>query len=254
MQKLSKRLKAASALVLSDGCIADIGTDHGYLPVYLVQSGQCSRAIAMDIKPGPLERARQHIVENNLEQLIQVRLSDGLMALKQGEADSVVITGMGGISVVQILENGLAKLSGIKELVIGAQSDLVKVRGFLYQHGIYIDKEELVCEDSKFYPIFHAGWEKPEYWQDQGYIHFQEELQKKLPDITVYRQTFGQYGEYLLYKRHPILFKMLERDAEIKQRILDSLAGMQQRKNLERRQELEGQLTGILAFLDFYND
>lgn len=254
MQKLSKRLKAASDLILSGGCIADIGTDHGYLPVYLVQSGQCSSAIAMDVKPGPLERARQHIAENHLEQLIQVRLSDGLTALKQGEADSVVITGMGGMSVVQILENGWDQLSGIKELIIGAQSELVKVRGFLYQHGIYIDREVLVYEDGKFYPILHAGWEKPEYWQEQGYIHVQEELQRKLPEVTVYRQALGQYGEYLLYKRHPVLRQMLIRDVEIKRRILGSIGGMQQRKNLERAQELEGQLKGILAYLDFYND
>lgn len=254
MQKLSKRLEAVANFVfIKNGCIADIGTDHGYLPVYLVQSGQCSRAVAMDVKPGPLERARQHIAQNQLEQLIQVRLSNGFSALKRREADSAVIAGMGGMSVIQILENGLAQLSDIKELVIGAQSDLAKVRKFLYRHRLYIDREELVYEDGKFYPILHASWEKPAYQQDGRYIVFQEELKNKLPDIELLYWALGQYGEYLLYQRHPVFRQMLERDAAVKCQILDSLGKTQQEKNPERRQELERQQKGISAFLAFYN-
>lgn len=252
MQKLSKRLEAVANLVtFQDGCIADIGTDHGYLPVYLVQSGQCSRAIAMDVNPGPLERARRHIAQNQLEQLIQVRLSDGFCALGQGEADSAVIAGMGGMSVIRILENGLAQLSDIKELVIGAQSDLAKVREFLYRHGFYIDREDLVYKDGKFYPILHVVWERPGYWQEDGYISFQEELKNKLPDAGLLHWALMQYGEFLLYQRHPVFRQMLERDLAVKSGILESLE-MHQGNDLERRQELKEQKKGILTFLTFY--
>ena len=255
MQKLSKRLEAAAELIsLKGGIVADIGTDHGYLPVYLIQSGRCKSAITLDVNKGPLERARQYIKKNRLELVIQTRLSDGFAALKRGEVNSVAITGMGGSLAVQILENGMEQLSAVKELVIGAQSDILKVREFLYCNGIYIDKEDLVYEDGKFYPLLHGVWEKPAYWQEAGYIPFQKELRKKLPDASLYRKTLCQYGEYLLYKKDPALFKLLGRDEKIKRRILDSLSRTRQKEAAKSRQaELEAQLKGILAFLDFFN-
>ena len=104
--ELSKRLRMNASFVTPGNRLADVGTDHGYIPIALVQTGKVSRAIAMDINKGPLERAALHIREQHLEDRITTRLSDGMTALKEGEADTVLIAGMGGALTVHILEGG----------------------------------------------------------------------------------------------------------------------------------------------------
>lgn len=103
---LSKRMQAVADLVPEAACLADIGTDHGYLPIRLVQKGRVRRAIAMDVNAGPLDRASGHIEECGLGERIATRLSDGLTELGPGEADVVLIAGMGGPLTVRILERG----------------------------------------------------------------------------------------------------------------------------------------------------
>ena len=105
--KLSKRLETVASFVPKGSNIADIGTDHGYVPIYLVREGQAEHAVAMDVRKGPLERARAHVAEAGLGSRIDVRLSDGLAGLKPGEADCVVIAGMGGELIIHILEEGV---------------------------------------------------------------------------------------------------------------------------------------------------
>ena len=88
--KLSARLAAVAALVEPGSRVADVGTDHGYIPIYLVQTGIADRALAMDVRPGPLERARAHVdrLSPECRERIETRLSDGLKALSPGEADT----------------------------------------------------------------------------------------------------------------------------------------------------------------------
>ena len=94
--ELSRRLYAVASLVTEGASVADIGTDHGYIPIYLVQQGIASKVIALDVNGGPLERARMHIIGNNLKGKIETRLSDGLHAVEPGEVDTIVAAGMGG--------------------------------------------------------------------------------------------------------------------------------------------------------------
>ena len=95
--KLSKRLETVASFVPKGSNIADIGTDHGYVPIYLVREGQAEHAVAMDVRKGPLERARAHVEAAGLGSRIDVRLSDGLAGLKPGEADCVVIAVLAGL-------------------------------------------------------------------------------------------------------------------------------------------------------------
>ena len=115
-------------MVTEGSSLADVGTDHGYIPIALVQTGKVSRAIAMDINKGPLERAALHIREQHLEDRITTRLSDGMTALKEGEADTVLIAGMGGALTVHILEGGAHCLASVKELILQPQSEIWLVR------------------------------------------------------------------------------------------------------------------------------
>ena len=94
--QLSHRMQSVADLVTPGECLADIGTDHGYIPIEMVRTGRTKRAIAMDVKEGPLKRAVENIHRADLEEKIEIRLSDGAKGLKPYEADRAVIAGMGG--------------------------------------------------------------------------------------------------------------------------------------------------------------
>ncbi|MDO5350323.1 MAG: class I SAM-dependent methyltransferase, partial [Lachnospiraceae bacterium] len=151
--KLSKRLELVASFVPEGSRIADVGTDHGYIPIELVKRGLCPSGIAMDIGKGPLERAREHIREQGLEEKIESRLSDGLSALKPGEADTVVIAGMGGELVIHILDAGRHMWESVKEFVLSPQSELDKVRKYLEENGFAIQKEAMVVDEGKYYTV-----------------------------------------------------------------------------------------------------
>ena len=120
--QLSKRLLAVSEMVTSNSRLADIGTDHGYIPIYLIENKRVPRAIAMDVNKGPLNRAKENIEHHGLENYIETRLSDGAAALHSGEVDAVVIAGMGGGLVMKILTEGSGVLKSVKELILDRKS------------------------------------------------------------------------------------------------------------------------------------
>ena len=135
--RLSLRLKAVADFVKPGSRIADIGTDHGYVPIYLAQIGRAAGAIAMDVRQGPLERAKEHIREyegwaiqhagNSRQQApcaIEARLSDGLKELRPGEADTVIMAGMGGELEIRILEQGRHMWDSVSHWILSPQSDI----------------------------------------------------------------------------------------------------------------------------------
>ena len=126
MAELSKRLQAVADLVTPGMRLADVGTDHAYIPIYLTQNGLVPSAIAMDINKGPLERADTHILEHGLDGKIVTRLSDGLVNLKMEEADTMIAAGMGGGLVIHILNEDPAKTRSLKELVLQPSQSLRK--------------------------------------------------------------------------------------------------------------------------------
>ena len=104
---LSDRLRLIAGLIKKGSKVADIGTDHGYLPIFLVKSGITDRVIAMDVRKGPLKKAEDNTRAFCVSDQIELRLSDGLAALEKGEADTVTISGMGGRLIQSILTNGM---------------------------------------------------------------------------------------------------------------------------------------------------
>ena len=140
--ELSKRLNTIASFVTEGCCAADIGTDHGYIPIYLVRQGICPRAFAMDINAGPLERAKQHIAEMGAADRISCLLSDGLDQLPEKDVDSVIIAGMGGDLIVKILDQDQDKLKEVRELIVSPQSHPERVRRWLHDHNFRILEEE----------------------------------------------------------------------------------------------------------------
>jgi tRNA (adenine22-N1)-methyltransferase len=152
---LSPRLAAAAEFVLRERPMADIGTDHAYLPAALVQSGAVPRAIAADVQPGPLEAARSTVVEAGLQGLVELRLGNGLQVLKPGEVATAAICGMGGPLIAEILAAG--PLEGLERLVLQPMGGEVALRRWLAAHGWQLTAERLVEDAGRIYVIMAAA-------------------------------------------------------------------------------------------------
>ena len=103
VMQLSKRLRAAAGMVTKGNIVADVGCDHAYTSIYLCKEGIAPRVIAMDVNKGPLQGAKTHVEQAGLSEQIDIRLSDGLQKLMPGEADTVLLCGMGGLLMIKIL-------------------------------------------------------------------------------------------------------------------------------------------------------
>lgn len=218
MIKLSKRLQAIADMVTKGYVTADIGTDHGYIPIYLIQTGKIFRALAMDVNPGPLERAREHIQRAGLEDRIQVRLSDGFAALKQGEAECAVVAGMGGGLMLRILKEGGDRIQDMKELILQPQSEIASVRAGIRELGFEIRDEDMVKEDGKYYPLMRIVPAK----EPEGSRKSQEQLQME-----------DMFGPVLLAKKHPVLQEWIHREKHINERILEQLPSNEKARRME---------------------
>lgn len=225
MVQLSKRLSAVARMVTISGILADVGTDHGYIPVFLAGEKRIQRAIAMDINRGPLERAEEHIRQFGLEDRIETRLSDGLSALEPGEADSIVIAGMGGALMKRILQQGEAVAHRAQELILQPQSEIMDFRRFLWEGGYEITTEDMVFEDGKYYPMMRAVHGKK---KNNG------------ADMLGFR-----YGRIVLEQKHPVLCQYLEWQKRQKLNILDKMQKNARQDVSARTQELEQELEYI---------
>lgn len=138
--------------------LADIGTDHGYLPIELCRSGKCPSALACDINPLPLQSAEENIIKFGLSESIQTRLSDGLKEISPDDVDDIVIAGMGGELIRDILIAAPWVKNGEKNLVLQPMThheDLVK---WLYANGFAIDRQEAVFDENKYYTVIAASY------------------------------------------------------------------------------------------------
>jgi len=151
---LSPRLAAAAAYVLNGRPVADIGTDHAYLPAHLVQTGAVPRAIAADVLPGPLEAARATVAEAGLLDQIELRLGNGLKAVQPGEAATATICGMGGPLIAEILAAG--PLQGLQRLVLQPMGGEESLRRWLMENGWYIVDETLLEDAGRIYVVMAA--------------------------------------------------------------------------------------------------
>lgn len=154
MITLSPRLAAAAQYVLRGKPLADIGTDHAYLPAHLVEQGAVPRAIAADVMPGPLEAARTTVAEAGLTGRIELRLGNGLQVLTPGEVATVTICGMGGPLIAEILAAG--PTGGLERLVLQPQGGEATLRHWLAGNGWHLVDEQLLEDAGRIYVIMAA--------------------------------------------------------------------------------------------------
>lgn len=154
--ELDNRLRAVVNFVKPGHTAADIGTDHGYLAIALVEEGKCSHVIAVDKNEGPFRAACRTVQNAGMEQYVVVRLGDGLQPIMPGEVSVICIAGMGGNLMKEILEASLPITDGAEQLVLQPMNGAAELRRWLYENGWHISDEALAEAEGKLYEIISA--------------------------------------------------------------------------------------------------
>jgi len=222
MIKLDPRLQAAADFVLPGRAMADIGTDHAYLPIYLVSSGICPRAIAADKAAWPIQAAAPIIKAHACGDRISLRCGDGLSVLTAGEADTIVLCGMGGQLMMEILQEGQSILQETKRLVLQPQKHIDLLRYWLAEHDWRIVAESIVESKGFFYSIIAAEPGKMELSPNEA-----------------------QFGPLLLKERSPEFLAWLRWQISEKEGIYQSLQKQSGSMILSRLSELEEELKNM---------
>jgi tRNA (adenine22-N1)-methyltransferase len=278
--KLSKRLEAVLSLVTPGSLLLDIGCDHGYVPIALLRRGIVKRALASDVRPGPLAAAAGHVKAAGLKDSVMLTCCDGipenfptLLSLKEDDRVSCVIAGMGGMLEADILRKRQKLLDRIDEFVLSPQSDLSKFRQTLCELDLVIDRELMVEEDGKFYTIIHARpykrWGRAEQdCLDRDSLDRdglkRDDLERDELDPARLDQTEPgrehlvlspielEFGPYLLRTGNPVLKTYLLKRQRDLFKIRDNLARHGSEEARSRLTEIEDQIRMVETALDRY--
>ena len=235
--ELSKRLQAVANLVTAGYRMADIGTDHAYIPIWLIANGRIPGAIVSDVNRGPLGRARINVTENGMNDRIDLRISDGFSAIRPGEVQAAVIAGMGGALMMRILTEGAETVNTLSECILQPQSEIEKVRTFLLQEGFLFLDEVMVEEDGKYYTAMKTAPAHADIRTENG----------------SWSETELRYGKLLLEKKDPVLRRFLEREMRMKKEILVSLEGKESERISQRRSQLKKEIEYAEKGMEYYD-
>ncbi|MBQ7968706.1 MAG: SAM-dependent methyltransferase [Clostridia bacterium] len=190
---IDKRMTCIAKCVRQDAILADIGTDHGKLPIYLAQTGKISKAVAADINEMPLQKAKNNVKKYGLDGQIDTYLTDGLKGIERFSPTDVVIAGMGGELIEQILQEQTINKTGVK-YILQPMTKEESVRMFLCENG-YTVTDEYIVEEGKIYQIICAEYTgeftamtPAEYLLGRINIEKNERLLEKLADKVISRQ------------------------------------------------------------------
>ncbi|SQC02730.1 putative SAM-dependent methyltransferase [Clostridium tetanomorphum] len=181
---ISLRLKTIADMVNKCQCCADIGTDHGYLPIYLVKNGILNKVIASDINKGPIEKAKKNIKAEGLNEFIECRIGGGLTTIKPGEVNLAIIAGMGGNLIRDIIEESNNIFKSLDYIIAQPVQNPEVLREHIYNKGYSILEENLCIDDNKFYEIIKIK-----------YNNTHEEIDP----------IFYEVSKYLFNKKHPLI-------------------------------------------------
>lgn len=228
--KLKPRLAAIAKMIPAGTKVADIGTDHAYLPVYLVLQGHIAFAVAGETHDGPFQSARETIERLALGHHIDLRRGDGLHILRPGEVEVVVIAGMGGTTITSILAAVPAVAQRLQRLVLQPMTGAGEVRRWLLQHGWALVEESLAEEDGKLYEIIAAA---P---AGVGIAAVEDDLLLEI-------------GPLLLRNGHPLLAKHIAAVTARYRQIVAAMAGSGQAAHTEKFQDYRRRLARLEGLL-----
>ena len=190
--ELSKRLKRIAEHVDKCESVADIGTDHGYIPIYLVKEGICKKAIASDINKGPIEKAKVNVAFEGVSNKVKCLLGPGLNPLKVGEVNGVILAGMGGNLTRDILLADMDKVKKYDFIILQPAQNPEVLREFLYKNDYEIIDEDLIKDEGRFYELF-----KVKYNENSEKLVFEDGL-------------YYEVSPLLREKNHPLFKEFIE--------------------------------------------
>jgi len=254
MIKLSKRLQGVANLVTEGSYIADVGTDHAYVPIFLCQKNIITGAIAMDVSEGPLGVAGGNIRNYGLEKQIELRLSDGFAALTPGEVEVAILAGMGGAIMIKILSSHMNVTTSLQACVLQPLSGLYKIREFLISNGFMIVKEDLVKEKDNFYPMVKVIPPKKEGNKNDTTDGISKDsIDSKVNDSKEeWSKVELAYGKLLLEGKHPILKEFLERELIAKTAILEHVETKARVESKKRIEALQDEIDLVRKGISYY--
>lgn len=156
--ELKGRLKAIAEQIPQCNILSDIGTDHAYIPIYAVTNSICNKSLAADLRPGPLKMASANIIKHGLNDRIETRLGNGLEPIMLDECDTIVIAGMGGVLIRDILSTSMEKAQAAETLLLQPNNAVEALRKWLYESGFEIMNEIIAFDMGKLYCIIKAQW------------------------------------------------------------------------------------------------
>lgn len=193
--RLSKRIYALANSVIDGDSIADIGTDHGYVPMLLIKSGRSPRVIMTDISEGSLAKARETFAACGLDGMVSgsdFRLGDGLQTVEAGEVDEIIIAGLGGHTIRNILDDDEARSKSFSRLILQPRKHSGTLRYYLYTHGWNIESEKLAKEGKFSCEIITAvpdcvSFREPPYPEDDIRWRYPEAITDADPELALNR-------------------------------------------------------------------
>lgn len=188
--ELSKRLNSIVKHIEKTDVLADIGTDHGYIPIYSIENEICSKAIAIDINKDPLDKARLNAIIEGVDDQIDFRLADGIKGLEKEEANVVVIAGMGGNLIRDILEESIDTVEKMDYLVLQPAQNPEILREYLYTNDYEVIKEDLCYDEEIYYEVF--------------------KVKRKAGESTILDSLYYEISPRLLMEKHPLMKDYLE--------------------------------------------
>ena len=223
---LSERLKSLAEMVTCGSRVADVGCDHGFVSIYLVQKRISPKVLAMDVREGPLSRAREHVAEYGLGDYRELR------------------AGMGGRLMQKILERQEEKSKSFKELILQPQSELPQFRRFLRESGYTVVFENILCEEGKYYFLMKAVTQPDK---------------KQVSDVVLSkagsfsRELCDKYGGYLLGEKHPVLREFLKERRRLLLRIQEELVSQDKERAMKRLTQVRQEIQEIEWVLEATN-
>jgi len=215
---ISKRLLEISKYIENGSVVADIGCDHALLSIFLVEEGICNHVIASDINEGPINNAKRNISYKSLTKAVDARLGAGLQTLEVGEADTCVISGMGGSLIVDICKQSLDIFLGFERIICQANNSEHQLRAFMVSNGYLIKNESVVNDNDIIYEVICF---------DKG--------QKE------YTETEIKYGPFLLQDKDPLFLKKLTNKRDKLVNILNQIP----KSNQERVSHFESEISEL---------
>ncbi len=245
MIKISERLESIADKVPAGSRLADIGSDHALLPVYLALRGQIERAVAGEVHAGPYESAKRQIEQYGLEARIEARFGDGLEVVRPAETDVIVIAGMGGGTIVDILTAGRAKLDGVRKMILQPNIGEERVRRWIVENDWFLANESILEEDGKIYEILEA--ESAPDARSRNRLLF--DAVRLCGGLQVSADRLFQLGPYLLHRPQPVFIAKWEAETARMERTAAQLERSALPASRQRRIELIRELGEIREVL-----